>query len=216
MILLAIVRGVVTQMIDRAEFWPQQFELVLGEVADLCILADDALAVEQRGAGRQRLDERRFARAIHTKQDNMDKKILLNTADEASKQRSALRAVKVQLYETILRHAEWHPNGTVVILQHAEESSEGLLATLIQDLTQPSRHISTTQDRVDGQQHYSVDNDNSPIPQSLASRLQQACRRTVFIVTSHVGSRTIASSIRSFKQCYVTVDSRMTAQRTKL
>ena len=130
-------------------------------------------------------------------EDEMDKS-MGNTADEASKQRSTLRAVKVQLYETILRHTEWHPNGTVVILQHPEESAEGLLATLIQDLTQPSRHISTTQDRVDGHQQYSTDNGNSPIPQSLASRLQQACRRTVFMVTSHVGSRTIASSIRSY------------------
>jgi len=107
--------------------------------------------------------------------------------------RAATRSIRLQFYETIIRHAERHPNGTVVILRHAEDIADGLFATFVQDLTQPSRHIST-QDRLDHQRNH----DGSTPSLSLASRLQQACRKTIIMVTSNVGSRTIANSIRGY------------------
>ena len=69
-ILLAVVRRIVPQMIDGTALGPQQVELVLGKVPDLRVLAYMPLALEHRAAGRKGLDERRLARAVHTQQAN--------------------------------------------------------------------------------------------------------------------------------------------------
>ena len=134
--------------------------------------------------------------------------ILSDEADESAQTRRTMdsataakphagvstRTFRLELYETLLRHTQQHPNGTVVILQHAEEAVEGLIVSLVHDLTNPSRHVST----LDRANNYPNAGDDGQPQQSLASRLQKACRKTVFILTSNIGSKTIASSIRSY------------------
>jgi hypothetical protein len=99
---------------------------------------------------------------------------------------SSLRTMRIQLYETMLRHVQWHKNGSIIILQHAEELADGVLAHLVHDLTHPP-HLSRREETT-----------YESLPGSLASRLQQACHKTILMITSTVGSKTIASSIRTY------------------
>jgi hypothetical protein len=97
------------------------------------------------------------------------------------------RAIRVQLYESIIRQAHSHPNGTAVILQHVEDLPDGLLASMVQDLTNPSRHASSPEE-------WYSDSTATVAHQSLASRLQEACAKVMFVMTSTVGSKTIMQS----------------------
>ncbi|CAB9509441.1 expressed unknown protein [Seminavis robusta] len=92
-----------------------------------------------------------------------------------------IRAIRVQMYERIIRHAQGHPGGSVIVVQHAEDMADGFMATMVQDLTNPSRHFT------DGTTMGGHD--------TLVSRLQLACQKTVFIMTSSVGSKTVSNSI---------------------
>ena len=58
MILFAIIRCYVTQMIDRTLLWLQQLELMLREIANLRVLAQNALALQYRAASRQGFNQR--------------------------------------------------------------------------------------------------------------------------------------------------------------
>ena len=104
-----------------------------------------------------------------------------------------MRGIRVQLYESIIRHAQSHPNGTAVILQHVEDLAEGLLATIVQDLTNPSRQASSPEERLGYGDSTATDTH-----QSLASRLQEACSKVMFVMTSTVGSKTIAQSLQRY------------------
>jgi DNA polymerase III delta prime subunit len=113
------------------------------------------------------------------------------------------RAIRVQLYESIIRQAESHPNGTVVILQQVEDLADGLLAAIVQALTNPSRYAASPEEQVGYRDGTATD-----AHQSLASRLQEACSKVLFIMTSTVGSKTIAHSRQRYHGGAATVQAR--------
>lgn len=106
----------------------------------------------------------------------------------SSTPQSSSRVMRVELYEAILRHVQTYTQGSVVVLKHVEDLPEGLLAKLVLDLT-------TT-----GPLHnHHLEKADNHDPPSLVARLQESCKRTIFAMTSNVGSKTIASSIRHYE-----------------
>lgn len=123
-------------------------------------------------------------------EDNTNSQDETDTDDSNNKR--SFGTTRMQLYENILRHTQHHPNGTVIVLQRPEDMVEGLLASLLQDLTNPSRYASNEEERTSSVHDYGIG-------ESLSSRLHRACSRTVFIVTSTVGSQPIQRFMQRYE-----------------